>query len=365
MKNLFRISWQGIKNTNFQHILLSFEFLAVLMLLYICGGMLTELLETEKYLERFSSSTIAYCPNDDGAAIHFCQGNGELLGNVETLAFGYNTFYLYSLELFEALYGSISLGEGEYQVAATVTEELSHTYSVGKIYPITFVVREAFRNLETLEMEPAVYEEAKVYICGVLDNAVYNGSSFTSNGNQMIGIAIDGALKDYTGKAMGSYYQLNSQEICRKAEQQGIRTIYKDIMNEKLIRQQRIFPAILLTLVLVVLFTTGFLGQHILNVESARKQFAVYFMCGAVTKKALKIQLIQDFSGLILPAGLSLVLIGVLESIAGQTLLVNVALNRWFNLLCCITAVTIFAMVSIIEVFHIKKEYPVDILREE
>ena len=381
MRNTFRLAWQGIKHINLQHILLSLELLIMLMLIYMCGGKLMEILADERYFNIFSKSKIAACDPENEAAVRFCEENGSFLGTIEKLDFNDNIMYLQSPELFKEFYGYVPLGKGDYQVAAVVTKSLSGMYSVGEVYDITFTIREAYRNRETLEMVPAVYAEAKVYICGILKpNIIYDGYYFSEGENQMIGVAVEGELKNYRNDSLQSwnYYCMNTEAALQEAATHGAKTIKDDITSNKRMRQQQIFPIALLAGVLLVIFTTGFLGQHILNTEDAKQRYAIYFMCGAGTGKALRLQFIQDISGLVLPAGLSLLIIKLLENAANQALLYGVSessvildvmlgldFNWTFNFICCIVVVLLFAVISVIEIFYIKRAYPVDILRRE
>ena len=385
MKGTFRLAWQGIRHGNFQHVLLSVELLIILVLLYICGSQLLSISEDTQYFTLFGESKIASCFIDNGEAKRFCEENGSFLGTIEGLRFDNNRFYLYTGDLFEAFYEKRPAGEGEYEIAALVTKELSQTYAVGNIYDITFVVREAFRNLETLQMEPAIYAEAKVYIGGVLDDVLYDGYYFTKDSNQMVGIAVNWDLADYKKDNWSSlyYYRLNDEETCREASDYGVDTLPETILRYKAMRQQQMFPMVLLAGVLLVLFLTGFLGQHILNLESSRRQFAVYRMCGADAGKALTIQLTQDISGLVLPGGLSLVLMKLLEMAAyrvahqgglsgGLTVLetlwpvlMGIRFNWPFYFICCFAIMAGCIAVSFVEILLIKRVYPVDVLREE
>lgn len=381
MRNTFRLAWHGIKYINLQRVLLSLELLIMLILIYICGGKLMEIFADERYFDIFSKSKIAACAPENEEAVHFCKENGSFLGTIEKLNFNDNILYLQSPELFKEFYGYVPSGKGDYQVAAAVTKNLSGIYSVGEVYDITFVIREAYRNRETLEMVPAVYAEAKVYICGILQpGIIYDGYYFNEEGNQMVGVAIEGALKSYKNESLQSwdYYYMDTETDLQAAVDHGAKTIRDDINSNKRMRQQLIFPVALLAGVLLVIFTTGFLGQHILNTEDAKQQFAVYFMCGAGTGKALGLQFIQDISGLVLPGGLSLIIIKVLENAANQALLygtstssvvldviIGLDFNWTFNFICCIAVVLLFAVISVIEIFYIKRAYPVDILRKE
>lgn len=380
MRNTFRLAWHGMKHINFQHVLLSMELLVILILLYICGGKLTAISADGRYFEIFSGSQIAACDPENKEAEQFCEENGSFLGTIEQLKFDGNTLYLQSPELFKEFYGYVPTGEGEYQIAAAITKDLSETYSVGKIYHITFVIREAYRNRETLETVPAVYAEARVYICGILEPGIlYDGYYFTEEGNQMVGIATDGELKNYKNDSLQSwkYYRMNTEESLQAATDYGAKSIREDIVSNKRMRQQQMFPIALLTGVLLVIFTTGFLGQHILNAEDAKRQFAIYFMCGAGTGKALQLQFIQDISGLILPAGLSLAAVKLLENAAQRALLYGTSassvildvladlnFNWTFNFICCIAVVLLFAGGSAIEILCIRSVYPVNVLRE-
>lgn len=376
MKDFFRLLSANVRKFSLQKIILFLEILFALIIAHICIGQADNYLQLNKYYSHIKDMPIVHIlDSHDTDTVVFCQENGTDLGTLECFHVldPYDCeAYIYSEAMFEATglkehvkEGSEDIYNSDADLIAVVPKTVSKWYKVGSAYDITLRLLEKRTDLSTLEQKPAVDLALHVKVYAVLDNDYIFTlrSSFEKQPNTMIIIDKTGSVEKnkiawgyYDNKVRDSYYLLNdtadSEEIRDHA---GINSIFYSQLE---LSKKNIFKPLLITVIIFVLFLTGFLGQHLLNLDTLRKKYAICFFCGATPKKAMALQFCTDLLQIVIPCFLSVVFM------AYSQLFRKFNICWDYSLLFCGLILFIFCSISLLEILRIYRENPTDIIRK-
>jgi hypothetical protein len=376
MKDFFRLLSANIRKFSLQKTILFLEILFALMIAHICIGQTDNYLQLNKYYSHIKDMPIVRILDSyDTDTVVFCQENGTDLGTLEcfhVLAPYDCEAYIYSEAMFEATglkehvqESSEDIFNSDADLIAVVPRAMSTRYKVGSDHDITLRLLEKRTDLSTLEQKPAVDLALHVKVYAVLDNDYIFTlrSSFEKQPNTIVLIDRAGSVEKnkiacgyYDNKAKDSYYLLNdtadSEEIRDLA---GINNIFYSQLE---LSREDIFKPLLITVIIFVLFLTGFLGQHLLNLDTLRKNYAICFFCGATPKKAMALQFCTDLLQIAIPCLLSVAFMAYSQLFRKFNI-------RWdYSLLFCGLILFIFCSISLLEIQRIHRENPIDIIRK-
>lgn len=377
MKDFFRLVFADIKKFSVQKSLLFLEILFALIIAHICIGQIDNYIQLNKYYGHMKDMSIARVEESDTDIVAFCQQNGTELGPLDCFSVINSSdceAYIYSEAMFDTTglkdhmqYFSEDILNSESDVIAVVPFAMSNQYKVGSDYDITIRILDKRTDLSTLQQEPAVDLDLHLKVYAVLDsNYVFTPfAKFEKKPNAVILIDKNGYIEKnkitygyYNNKVRDNYYLLNDTVTNEEVENIDVTIINDSIYSDIESLKKDVFKSLLITIIIFVLFVTGFLGQHLLNLDTLRINYAIYFFCGATRRKASALQFCSDMQQIAIPCLLSVVFMIYSE-------LFHKFDMRWdYSILFCGIILFIFCSISILEIRSIHRLNPIEVIRK-
>lgn len=347
---LLRLVRTALLRDVFRRILISAELIVGIVFLFLCISILMKNREIDRYME-LHGDMAAIDPNNSEQRI-YAEEHGVLFEPTVRLqaeqAAGGKTWYaeINSLDFYKAV--PLKLSSGSW----FSDEDRGCTYNA----VVPYSLRKHFSPGKSYEMDFIEYGSVSVYVCGILDTDITFGNSYAggfddSNCRMLLCMAKGAEKPDASGFFAHSYVKL------RDVEPEKLRALDIDAvcLIKDAFRQGNRKTAALptfLALILTVLFGTALLGDHFLTARENEKTFAVYFICGASTGKAVLLQSAVNFAETLLPYLISL----------AAALIIPIRLYPFSAIGILLILLAGSALLSLVQMIRLRRESPSQII---
>lgn len=345
MKFIRQVKWV-MGRTTVARFLISIELLIGLLVCYICANVLFSIDVKDRYCERYSN--VICVDTGDPDQVAYAEAHGKLFPNWIKLYCDENySLSVNSKEFYDSI--PLELSEGEWfnmenttaDFVAVVSYSLKDELLCGEEYRLNFVE----------------LGERRVYISGVLNSDVTLGNSGGAafdDANSAVVLLCDrrGRLVEPNEADSFAYAMLdtvNEAELAEMGlESVGMRKEHDDKAN----RLSLALP-LMFTVILFVLFTVAFLGEHFLTQLERQMLYAVQFMCGASASRAFVLQVCADVVWLAVPVLLSLAAVFAL----------GIRLHWWGVLAPVCYLIIGIGIITAVSARSFSKQSPVEMIR--
>ena len=299
---MLRLIKTALSRDILRRILLSAELIIGLVFFFLSISLLMTNREIDRYTEMYGDMAAIDPNNKEQEA--YAEAHGTLFAPTVQLEPEERSGKAWhaeinSLDFYQAVPLSLSAGEwfpdenfgSTYN--AVIPHSLRNRFSLGRSYEVDF----------------RLYGKISFYVCGVLDSDVTFGNGYNAAFSDMNCIMqfclAKGAQAPDFNFFTRRYVRLNEPqpEALRALNIYAV-CLVKDSFHQG--NHRTMATPLFLTMILLVLFGTALIGDHFLSAKENEKMFAVYFLCGAGTHKAVLLQSMVNLAEILIPYLLSL-----------------------------------------------------------